>query len=254
MTDPANNCNAAVKPYYYPVEAAIRWCGLENHEAEIIAAMGFPHGDPLPPHYPQWRCLRPRTEIILDAINCGELACGRDGAPVNPGEQVAKHKRTVRHSELKAWMAKHHPSDKPTFLFDETERATHSAITAAAYQALQADRDALKAELEKTKARLRTVTDDHDALQDECDSLRARVDRTRAPGERAETTYLNIIGALLSLLLGKSESGARNSVFSTVAAIKSAIEHRYSGKPGLAPRTLDDKFSEAKRSLDTSGN
>ena len=34
-----NSCNALEKPFYRPVEAALRWCGLITHEADILSAL-----------------------------------------------------------------------------------------------------------------------------------------------------------------------------------------------------------------------
>lgn len=66
---------------------------------------------------------------------------------------------------------------------------------------------------------------------------------------RAETTYLNIIGGLLALMLGKSPAGNPQSVFDNQAAIISALLAHHADKPGIAQRTLEEKFAAAKRSL-----
>ena len=67
--------------------------------------------------------------------------------------------------------------------------------------------------------------------------------------QRAETTYLNIIGALLDLMLGKSPSGKPYSEFRSQEAIIDALLAHHKGKPGIAERTLAEKFAAAKRSL-----
>lgn len=67
--------------------------------------------------------------------------------------------------------------------------------------------------------------------------------------DRAETTYLNIIGAMLALMLGKSPAGKPQSIFDNQAAIIDALLGHYEGKPGISKRTLEDKFAAAKRSL-----
>ncbi len=66
---------------------------------------------------------------------------------------------------------------------------------------------------------------------------------------KAETTYLNIIGGLLALMLGKSPAGKAQSVFDNQAAIISALLAHHANKPGIAQRTLEEKFAAAKRSL-----
>jgi len=68
------------------------------------------------------------------------------------------------------------------------------------------------------------------------------------PGPRSETTYLNIIGAMLAVMLNKNSAKA-NSVFENQSAVISNIVAHYGAKPGISQRNLEDKFSEAKRSL-----
>lgn len=60
---------------------------------------------------------------------------------------------------------------------------------------------------------------------------------------RSETTYLNIIGAMLELLKSP-RTGREND-----AAIIQEIVNNYSDKPGISSRTLQDKFALAKRTL-----
>lgn len=71
-------------------------------------------------------------------------------------------------------------------------------------------------------------------------------------GRREETTLLNMVGALLSLLLGKSPSGKAFSVFQDQTAVIDALLAAHEGKPGIAKRTLEEKFAAAKRSLSSS--
>lgn len=102
----AKSCDALQKPYYKPVEVAIRWCGLINHEAEIISQLNPGEMIPAIGQFPKWPCLRVNTEKILDAIAHKELAYGRDGKPVAPDEHVNKTRLTVRHNDLRGWMQK----------------------------------------------------------------------------------------------------------------------------------------------------
>lgn len=243
------SCNALEKPFYRPVEAAIRWCGLINHETKILALLNPSDMIPKTGQFPQWPCLQANTEKILDAIMHGEIPHGRDGKTVSEGDHVARGRLTVRHTDLRIWMAQHYPDQKPEFLFDETERRTHAAINADSYRSLQADRDAARAELEKAKEWAAKIVSERDSLLGERDSLRAMVDRMGSPGDRSETTYLNIIGGLVGLLLGKSPAGRPQSVFDSQASIISAMLARYSGVSGIAQRTLEQKFAEARKNL-----
>lgn len=242
------SCNALEKPFYRPVEAALRWCNLIAHEEMILRTV---QDDPVPGPgmFPQWPCMRANAEKVLDAILNNELPYGRDGRTVQPGDQVAKHRLTIRHADLKDWMQRRYPDQKPAFLFDEVERTTHSAINADTFRALQADRDGLKARIDKAEEWAKTIIAEKNALLGERDSLRAMVEKMNAPGERAETTYLNIIGAMLALMLGKSPAGKPQSVFDNQAAIITTLLGHYEGKPGISARTLEEKFAAAKRSL-----
>jgi hypothetical protein len=63
------------------------------------------------------------------------------------------------------------------------------------------------------------------------------------PSSREVTTYLNIIGALLEFV--QNPRGGRDSD----AAVIRELEENYGDKPGISKRTLEDKFSLAKKSL-----
>lgn len=78
------------------------------------------------------------------------------------------------------------------------------------------------------------------------------------PGEVAnakqatrETTYLNIIGAMLELVLGKTPAGKPQSVFESQAAIIDALIAHHGTKPGISKTTLEAKFAEARRQLNS---
>ena len=86
-------------------------------------------------------------------------------------------------------------------------------------------------------------------MRGECESLRAMVDKQTATSPRAETTYLNIIGGLLDLMLGTTPGGQKGSAYVSQAAIISALLAHHSGKPGIADSTLEQKFADAKRSI-----
>jgi len=238
----AKSCNALQRPFYRPVEAAIRWCNLIQHEGMILRSLADDH-IPKTGQFPQWPCLQANTEKILDAILHGEIPYGRDGKSVPAGEQVARPRLTVRHTDLRKWMEKYHPGSKPAFMFDEIERGAHAAINADSFRALQADRDAARAELEKVRNWRDGIVNERDALLGERDSLRAMVDKMAVPGERVEATYLNIIGALLELV-----RNPRRGRDSDAAVIRELIDN-YSDKPGISKTTLEAKFADARRRL-----
>lgn len=231
------SCNALEKPFYTPVEAALRWCNLIAHEVDILSRAD---GEPIPPvsAFPQWPCLRANAEKIMDAILNHELPYGRDGKSVQPGEQVNKARLTVRHTDLKAWMAKHYPDQTPPFLFDEIERTTHAKITVEAWQALQAERDALRARVEKAE----------DWWEQEGKGLKVERDEWRARCEQAEAeakpSHLLAIAALLELLKAPVERPRPQGM--NQAAIKGDILEKFPWR-GLSDRNLQEIFAAANK-------
>ncbi len=71
------------------------------------------------------------------------------------------------------------------------------------------------------------------------------------PSGSGKTTILNIVGGLLTLLLGKSPNGIPYSSFETLESVISALIAHYGDKSGISERTLWAKFSAAKRHLAT---
>lgn len=186
------SCNALSKPFYRPIEAAIRWCGLIEEEPRILAAVGnflIP-----PPHlFPEYRCLTLNTERIVHALNNDDIPKSRDGTRVGKGEHVAPARLTIAHGDLKKWMAEYYPDQKPPFLFDEIERKAHAAINADSFLALQADRDAARIELKQAAAWADETIKEINALKLERDALLAKA---KALGTTERTTLLTIIAGI----------------------------------------------------------
>ena len=249
-TDDCERLRSHFAFYSVPV-AAMLWCGVPQDDLEFELATASPTaGIRGVWSHPYIRCLEPRCRVIHDAIENGLLPCTREnGKAVAAGDGVAVERRHVSRDALKAWITQQFPSDKPAFLFDEVERSTHAAINADSFRALQIDRDALKARIDRATEVYRELKQERDTLASELESLRAAELKSRTVGDRAETTYLNIVGGLLGLLLGKTPANKPQSVFSSQAAIISALLAHYGEKPGISDTTLETKFAEAKRTL-----
>jgi len=235
---------------YYPVPAAaMLWCKVPPNEVQEELNRITPH-----PHirgvftHPFIPCFEVRCRIIHDAIESRALPASRENGKVTD-DHIAPERRHVSREHLKAWIAKEHPADKPAFLFDEIERKTHAAINADAFRALQVDRDAARAELEKVKAWAADTIREMDAMRGERDSLRAMVDKANAPGGRSEKTYLNIIGGLLALMLGKSPAGKPQSSFENQGAIISAMLGHYGHIKGMGDSNLEKIMADANKTL-----
>jgi hypothetical protein len=248
----SNSLALGAQTYYRPIDAAIRWCGLLRFENRILETLGQ-RAMPKPAEFPRWPLLRLHAERIFDALTHGELVGGLGGIVLD-GQRPALDdpQLTVRHVDLKAWMAHYYPGERPGFLFDDIERSVHPVVSVDTLNILLADREATKvqlAELSQVHEALRIA---HDALAKEQAARGDANDTAREPGLRSETTYLNIIGGLLTLLLGKSPSGTAYSSFHSMDAVVSALLAHHEGRPGLSERTLWSKLAQARRHLEAS--
>lgn len=237
----------ASKVFYRPIEASIRWAGLLRYKQVILASISSSGNLPQSLDCPRWDELRLYTDRIYDGILNGELPFGRNGITLNDTRLMDSPDLTVRHIDLKSWMRTHYPEHRPAFLFCRSERITHPFITLETGQALLVERFALKSALEQYRRQLHELQAKHEAF----------LKQSRAPpdcaqgsvSDRAETTYLNIIGGMLELMLGQSPSGTPYSSFKTQEAVVSALVAHYGGTMGIAERTLNGKFAIAKRRL-----
>lgn len=143
-------------------------------------------------------------------------------------------------------MRQHYPEQRPGFLFSRSERITHPFISLETGQAMLVERLALKSTLDQYKRQLHELQEKHGAL------LKQMAPSAGAQcliSDRAEATYLNIIGSMLDLMLGQSPSGVPYSSFKTQEAVVSALVAHHSGAMGIAERTLNGKFATARRRL-----
>ena len=250
----SKSCSTLAKLYYKPIEAALRWCGLIEHEARILKETGAELFPPMTA-FPQWPCLRLNAEKIYDAIQNKELPHGRDGRTVAEGDHVAKARITVRHTDLKIWMEKHEPGQKPPFLFDEIERSTHASINADSFRALQEELNKTNERLQNGIAAYKTLQNEKNDIAKERDSLRAQLDALlSAPDKelsaRERNSLLRTIAGLVTLMLGETDSGKKHSVFESQAAIITALEAHFPNKEGIKKNTLEQKIAEGKNLLD----
>jgi len=230
--------------YYHPVEAAALWSDLEKHEHVILGSLNH-EGRPSTECCKQWPILKINTARIFDGLLNGDLPYGRHGITSNDPKLLKSRELTVRHSDLRSWIIRFYPTERPHFLFDDLERQLHPTVTIESVQALLTDREVIRVQLvERCTA--------YDQLYREYEQLRkiSRKSTTADMGSRAETTYLNIVGGLLSLLLGNSPAGKPYSSFKTLGAVIQALLAHYEGHAGIAERTLWAKLAAAKRQIE----
>ena len=182
-----DNCQSMKAHYavYSVPQAAALWCGVpENtlqqivNEATQLSGVGFGRGVWMHSLVP---CLEPRSRAIAEAIESGDLPHGREDAQTVENDHVAYERRHVFGRELKKWMEKAFPNEKPAFLFDDIEQNSHSSITAESYRALKAERDALKGRVENAVGEFKKLRDEKSLLASENESLKAIVKKLSPP-------------------------------------------------------------------------
>ena len=67
---------------------------------------------------------------------------------------------------------------------------------------------------------------------------------------RERNSLLRAIAGLVSLMLGKTNTGKKHSVFESQAAIITALEAHFPNKEGIKKNTLEQKIAEGKNLLD----
>ena len=253
-----NDCEQ-IKSFYtlYEVhEVALLCCGVSTDQLE--SHINSSHKTELKGVWanPYISCLEPRCKVIHEAIMKDELkVCRSMGGDswFNSADHVAPESRRLKREDLRNWIIKNSPNDKPAFLFDEIERKTHTSINADTFRALQADRDALETELRRAKKLTNDKTNEIEQLKTENESIKNCINKMRDSektlSEKEERKYLNIIGALVNLILSKSPNQQRYSIFDSQGAIISALLGHYSSKQGISSSTLENKFSAANKSL-----
>lgn len=250
--DSCETVQACFSVYHIPVAAAL-WCGVpaEQVAGELRIAVSIGQSNALGRailRHPYLKCLEPRIRAIHAAIDSGDLqVCREDGRKID--DHVAYERRHVYGLDLKEWAKKIAPTERPAFLFDQIERDTHSAISVEAYRIIKAANDAKDIKLSQAHERIKDLTEEVSRAEAQLKGMQAMIDGMAAPGIRAETTYENIIGGLLGLMVGKTPAGKSQSVFENQSAIIYAMLGHYPGKPGISARTLEDKFAAAKKAL-----
>ncbi|WP_090276294.1 hypothetical protein [Halopseudomonas litoralis] len=229
-----------IKIFYTPIEAAIRWSNLSEHEETILDKLN-PDCIPSAQELEEWPLVSLNFGRIYDGLLNGDLPFGRKGITCADPELLTSPDVTIRHVDMRVWMIENYPDQRPDFLFDEYERSLHPSISVEAAQILVFERDLWCSTSKKLQAQL-------NVMQSELETATTR-NGGESLSQRAEYTYLNIIGALVQLILSETPSGIAYSTFRSQEAIITALIAHHAGLMGITERTLHAKFAEAKRRL-----
>ena len=215
-----------VQSYYsiYPVPtAAALWCQIPASETQqYLAESSQVHRGVYRHHLIP--CLEARCRAMHEAIERGDLPVSRENGRSFDGSKqiVAPERRHVSRQDLKEWISREFPADKPPFLFDEVERSTHSAINADAFKALQAEREALKVKLNQAEELAIEITAERERLLADYEALRSTVDKNLVWSEK--NSLLTIIAGLCYYsAIEPHERGAASQIAKMTEEIGAAI-------------------------------
>ncbi|WP_040268283.1 hypothetical protein [Pseudomonas rhodesiae] len=235
-----------IKPYYHPIEAAIRWSDLHRFETLILDQLGK-RLRPTQDDFPRWPKLYLNSERLYCALYNGELPFGKRGVVCQDLSLLDDPELSIYEPHLKAWMQRHYPADKPSFLYGPAERR---GLTWAALQEMSANHAALKVQLDMCAEKAAQLKKRNTLLK----RALAELQRLPPPGEvlsdRGRSALLNIIGGLLTTLRGSSPGGQRYSQFDSDAAIIQTVISYHGGRVGITERTMQKHFAAARRSLE----
>ncbi|HDS1733450.1 hypothetical protein [Pseudomonas sp. BP8] len=234
-----------IRSSYHPIDAAILWCDLSEHEHEILQVDLSQPGS-LRKHFPQWPNLHDHVECIYDAILSGELPATYLGQPITSDSHVQRVYYSIRRTDLLVWFVRSLPDQRPAFLF--AQNAEHSeCVSLHAHLAKQAQLDFALSTLEELQQTYAATAEEMASLSTLNDKLKDRLDSLGIPSETSEAMQNRLIGAMLETTLGKNQNGKQQSIYSSQAALVQAILLRFSGVDGLSKSTIDRRFADARR-------
>ena len=197
--DSCESVQACYSFYHVPIAAAL-WCGVPSDQVEEELRHAVPIGessklDRAILSHPYLKCLEPRIRAIHIAIDNDNLQAYREGGrKVTFEENIAYEQRYVYGNDLKAWAKRIAPNERPTFLYTEIERNTHSSISVDSYKVLKATHDAMENKLSQANDRIQELSERNAAIESEHAKQCVKVDKHLTTTER--NTLLTIIAGL----------------------------------------------------------
>ncbi|MFK5915590.1 MAG: hypothetical protein QM484_14585 [Woeseiaceae bacterium] len=200
MTDSWKDDNCAAMKAHYAIysipHAAALWCGVDDDLIEQVLAevtqvspTGF--GRSVWKH-PDAPCVEPRSRAIAEAIEAGGLPHGREDAQtLGEGDYAAYERRHIFGRDLKIWMGKAFPNEKPAFLFDDIEQNSHTSISADSYRVLKAERDSLKKRVEKAVEEFKSIRKEKSVVEAELKLLKETIQSTGLSNNSVEGNDLS---------------------------------------------------------------
>jgi hypothetical protein len=216
-----------IEAEYSLFEAAVRWSDSLDQDLTLIGVSP----DCRPALITDWQILRLNIERLCEAMSLKELPFLEVSVDAGEDTLLSVCRQSLRHDDLKRWMTSAFPAEKPFFLFEETGQPAHMRCLHQTTYALP----------EGTLDRSAQISSSNSAWGKGQSAIRST----------AEMIDLNIIGSLLTLLLGHLPGGDRYSVFITLESVVRALVSLHQGRLGINEQALWIRFAQVKQHMCT---
>lgn len=237
----------ATHTIYSVPEAAALWCRIQKDRVQAELNRATPVGNSTAMgratlRHPSIPCLEVRIRAMHQAIDNGTLDSCREDGQKSDGH-IAYERRHVYGQDLKEWAKHLVPNERPAFLFDDLERQAHGTVTVEAFQALQAERDALRAQRDKN-------AQDRDEKDRIIQALEQMISKKQSDNDETEVRRLQRALGALALGMAKQSDKWRNgdnpNVSAFVNAALSGAQDEHGNAPyGYGESTLSDTIGKA---------
>lgn len=230
---------------YSPIEAAIRWCELQKHEAQILNAAWGSLADFMQClHY--WPDLERRFDKILDAIANMELAAKVSDVQIPHALRYSHMHVKIRHIDLQRWMLQYYPNQRPSFLFNSGPTCPYSdELCPVLMQRIEW----LNQRHQHDQDKLQEMSEALAASEAQLSEAETKLSMQSEPTNRSAGSYLRIIAVLLNLIMAMPLGNQSHKLLKSNASIIEALISLNPCVRGLSRRSLEDKFKHAHRSL-----
>ncbi|MFZ7143507.1 hypothetical protein ACLSY0_01870 [Avibacterium avium] len=265
-------------------EAALLWCGVEfkdiSEEVKILTNISqsiYSH-----PYIP---CLEKKTRVLNAAVNNGKLRAVREhGEGGENGDHVAYARRHFWINDLKQFIAKNYPDDRPKTIFFENELKPQIAIDeyermSKEYQRFLAENTNLQVKINELTTSLASkdsvIRDQELAMQSLSSQLQQAKMAQNDAEERLErgrglyadlqnkykslssnggdninaTNALYLIGEMLNVLKNTTSPAKKWTQEDIINSILQARENANRSVCGLEERKIQEYFSQANKKL-----
>lgn len=192
------------------------------------------------------------TNLLLSAVNKGSLKAGIIKRLID--DTIIPEKTYIDSDHLLDWLNERDIELGELFndYIENESKILERACECISSSRMQRRLSPEILKIEATESILndyRALIQKYSDLQKKYEAIIGNHEAVKPISEKQRGAYLNIIGALLGIILGRSPNGKPYSQFNSQQSVIDAIQANFGDKNGLSKRNLEEKFAEGKRSV-----